>query len=840
MDKRLQECLDNTQFDYMAPFLWLHGESEELYISELHRIYESGIRSVCLESRTHEDFCREGWWKDVRRILDECKKLGMKLWILDDKHFPSGYANGIFVEKYKDLQPFGITEYHADVPGPVESGAVLAEHWVKPGEELLAVLACRHVPDSPLFTGEVLDITSGLSDGMVYFDLPEGLWRIAFLVKTRAGIAPYARCYSDKLNPEATRLYIEEVFESHYAHFKEDFGDTFLGFFADEPCFHNNTAISGDVDLGQPFLHLPWHQNVAEKLREAYGDGFYTKLPGLWFDFDNGLSQQIRLKYMDIVSRAFEEYYSRPVGQWCREHGVMFIGHIIEDNHRHAGTGYGPGHYFRAIGPMDMAGIDVVLHQIMPGLTECSNAGYVSYKHMLYNFANYYLAKLASSLAHFDPAKKGRAMCEIFGAYGWGEGTKMMKYLADHMLVRGINYFVPHAFSPKPDDPDCPPNFYDSGKNPQYPYFKDIMDYMNRCCHLLSDGEAEISCALLYDAEAHWMQTDFTPLEDCAKALYDHQIDYDIVPQDVLMELKGKYSLLIVPWPGCLMPHLEEKLQASGLRFVYAAKKGTDTGGRPSVSVEDLPAYFAQLGKRDVVCDREVPALKYRHYKRGGAHIYMFVSEDIHQPISVNVTLSAFAGGTYTEYDPMHNVAVKKTAEKEVPIVLEPYHSVMLFFGSFAGKAQEAKEIAVTEEIPLAPVFDIFVKKPEEEEYSFYKTTDTLFNITASDALPRFSGNMQYKASFRLEEAGAFLLNLGRVGETALVEVNGIPVGKAILPPYEFDISGAVRPGENTLCVTVSNTNVFRVRDEFSKYLLIEPSGLLGPLTLKKYRKQEE
>ena len=96
---------------------------------------------------------------------------------------------------------------------------------------------------------------------------------------------------------------------------------------------------------------------------------------------------------------------------------------------------------------------------------------------------------------------------------------------------------------------------------------------MNRCCHLLSDGEAEISCALLYDAEAHWMQTDFTPLEDCAKALYDHQIDYDIVPQDVLMELKGKYSLLIVPWPGCLMPHLEEKLQASGLRFVYAAKK---------------------------------------------------------------------------------------------------------------------------------------------------------------------------------------------------------------------------------------------------------------------------
>ena len=83
-------------------------------------------------------------------------------------------------------------------------------------------------------------------------------------------------------------------------------------------------------------------------------------------------------------------------------------------------------------------------------------------------FFHYYLGKLASSLAHIDEKKKGRAMCEIFGAYGWAEGTKIMKYLMDHMLVRGINYYVPHAFSPKPNDTDCSPNFYDTGKNPPY------------------------------------------------------------------------------------------------------------------------------------------------------------------------------------------------------------------------------------------------------------------------------------------------------------------------------------------------------------------------------------
>ena len=38
-------------------------------------------------------------------------------------------------------------------------------------------------------------------------------------------------------------------------------------------------------------------------------------------------------------------------------------------------------------------------------------------------------------------------MAEVFGAFGWHEGLREMKWIADHMLVRGINWFTPHAFS---------------------------------------------------------------------------------------------------------------------------------------------------------------------------------------------------------------------------------------------------------------------------------------------------------------------------------------------------------------------------------------------------------
>ena len=109
--KSLKDILNGTAGNYIAPFLWLHNEDDALIVKELHRIHDCGIGAVCIESRTHEEFCREDWWSDVRLILDTCKELGMKLWILDDKHFPSGYANGIY-EKEENKHVESGCDYH--------------------------------------------------------------------------------------------------------------------------------------------------------------------------------------------------------------------------------------------------------------------------------------------------------------------------------------------------------------------------------------------------------------------------------------------------------------------------------------------------------------------------------------------------------------------------------------------------------------------------------------------------------------------------------------------------------------------------------------------------------
>ena len=67
------------------------------------------------------------------------------------------------------------------------------------------------------------------------------------------------------------------------------------------------------------------------------------------------------------------------------------------------------------------------------------------------------------------------------------------------------------------------------------------------------------------------------------------------------------------------------------------------------------------------------------------------------------------------------------------------------------------------------------------------------------------------------------------MGETAEVFLNGEPVATRIVAPYDFDLTGLARDGENRLTIDVTNTLVYRMHDGFSAYHAIAPSGLIGP-----------
>lgn len=124
MNNQLKQILSGKWENHTIPFFWQTGEDHETLKTELEKIKESGISAVCLESRTHEHFAEEKWFEDFAFLLSEAKRLDMKVWLLDDKHFPTGYANGKIIEKYPEHRQLHIVERHIDVVGP-RKGTIL-------------------------------------------------------------------------------------------------------------------------------------------------------------------------------------------------------------------------------------------------------------------------------------------------------------------------------------------------------------------------------------------------------------------------------------------------------------------------------------------------------------------------------------------------------------------------------------------------------------------------------------------------------------------------------------------------------------------------------------------
>ena len=372
MEQRLIEVLQGRAANYILPFFWQHGESRELLEEGMEKIHDSGIGAVCVESRPHPDFAGEGWWRDLDVILAKAKELDMRVWVLDDAHFPSGFCNG----KITPDSPYGkvyLIKYGVDLVGPKKGRSVLV--MLEPGEELVAVTMGRRDREDANRLTEVYDLTDQVTaDGRVFVDVPDGLWCVHVIKTTRKGTG--RKNYINTIDHDAVRYFIDQVYEPHYTHYKDDFGKTFAGFFSDEPEIGNcGGEYVHDANIGKPNMKLPWSQTLKAQLKELWGVDFAVNLTALWTTPDTEPGQNrsglCRMQFADLAARLYGENFCGQIGDWCRAHGVEYIGHVIEDGGTHAHMGLGAGHYFHALWGQDMAGIDVVLQQIRPGLDDC-------------------------------------------------------------------------------------------------------------------------------------------------------------------------------------------------------------------------------------------------------------------------------------------------------------------------------------------------------------------------------------------------------------------------------------------------------------------------------------
>lgn len=853
MNQRLMEVLSGEEGNYLLPFFWMHEGYGGDITERVRRIYDSGCRAFCLESRPYEDFCGPNWWSDVEKIMEEAARLGMKVWILDDKHFPTGYANGLLKDKYPDRRRWFLREHHADLMGPVKGVSLLLPPQGRE-EELLEVCAYRRTGNQEELEGMPVLLTTD-SSGFLYWDVPEGCWRIFFIYKTRSGNEKGHEWYIDMLSRKSVQVLIEAVYEPHYACLGRYFGNTLAGFFSDEPsldCSHTGPwgqdAGFYYRTVGQPGVALPWNGEIAERMEKDGIEEPFAALPGLWYPVKER-SPYIRLAYMDAVTGLWEENFSRQLGNWCRSHGVEYIGHVIEDMNAHARLGCSGGHYFRALDGQDMSGIDIVLHQVMPGMAEYITGAALINGVADPEFFHYVLAQLGASKARLTPHMKGRAMCEVFGAYGWAEGAPFMKWLVDFLLIRGINHFVPHAFTDFYPDPDCPPHFHAGGNDPQYEGFSKLMRYTNRAAHVLSAASRSTPGAILYHAEAEWMDSRAMLLQKPAKMLYDAHIDFDIVTVDLLKEAEISdkkfyinglvHNFLVVP----AAPYLPEKFRREAERLHEQGVPVFFLGYPQDLEVK-FPIEVIQAEKlAETVLGRGLahnyrlgePLLRAANFQGGDYQYFMFFNESFAEIRNGSLTLPV--KGSYLRADLLNESYEKGyTQNGEISVTLAPGESLLLCFDSFREEYLEGLPVTSQEKEgkELFLNWEIFLREQGlKSDYRRQWQTQELFDITGPRGIRDFSGQMRYKSTFFQEGKAYHLLDLGDVGLTARVILNGRDLGLRICRPYRWDISAALMEGENTLEVIVANTLVHRLKDTLSCFLQIPPSGLQGPVVLR-------
>ncbi|HVS51395.1 MAG TPA: glycosyl hydrolase [Opitutaceae bacterium] len=254
-------------------------------------------------------YLSEEYFKLYASVIESGLKHGNPpLVFYDEWGYPSGIAGGLLYSKYPQFAAKSLEKVERDLAGPA---SVTLE--IPAGITLGAV---RMNLDSR----ELVDISEKISAGrQLACDVPAGRWKVmAFYLDPKASLGQGNKSgYVDYLDPEAVRAYIALSYQPHYDHLKQYFGSVLKITQYDEPAMH---SANGRM----------WTPRFNEYFERACGYSPMKFYPALWYDIGPPTAAA-RNALWGFRARLFSESYIKQLDDWCREHGLMFSGHLDQE-----------------------------------------------------------------------------------------------------------------------------------------------------------------------------------------------------------------------------------------------------------------------------------------------------------------------------------------------------------------------------------------------------------------------------------------------------------------------------------------------------------------------------
>lgn len=514
----------------------------EVIQRDLDTMRALGFRAVTVQAGFNMpfDYLSPEYFHFFSTFVAEAKKRDMRIWIVDDAGYPSGFAGGKFTTEAPELrmqalvvgQKFSVSrkaELHEAVkPDAVSAIAISADGAAQP------------IP---------------LANGKLDWAAPEGEWTVLVVEHqfrtspTRSDtnnnrVKDTTQSLEDYLSATATKQYLNFTHEQYKKYVGAEFGKTILGFRGDEPDY----SISG----------LPWTQTSFSRFEQIKGYdvrpfvGAFVQTPS---PHNPGVAvkltpEQIRARadYYDVFSQLFAENFFKPQGDWCAANHMEYQVHL---NHEEMEMQLvrSEGEFFRDFRNVQVPGIDAIWHQI--------------WKDTISDFP-----RLASSVSHVYG--KPRAFTETFAAYRPVPDLPMARYILDEQFVRGVNLVEAMHFPATANGPRPAPSYMG------LPGFSDLLIYVQRLSYLLSMGRPDATVALYLPSSSMWMGDTSADRAFVAteQMLSEHQIDFDIVSEDALArDLKAEkgsfrtlsgneYFTVILPGASVISEEAQQRLKS--------------------------------------------------------------------------------------------------------------------------------------------------------------------------------------------------------------------------------------------------------------------------------------
>jgi alpha-L-rhamnosidase len=681
------------------PYYGLNGAVNETVIQrDLDRMKTLGYQAVTVQAGYDMPFAylSPEYFTFFRTFVEEAKKRNMRVWIVDDAGYPSGFAGGKFTELKPELR--------------MQALVVAQKIPAATGEPVKTTVGAATVAVTAINADDGATVTIPVTNSTIAWTAPAGHWTVMVVEHqfktspTRSDTNPKrvkdgTQSLEDYLDPTATMQYLAFTHEQYKKAVGDEFGKTIMGFRGDEPDY----SISG----------LPWTPKFFERFTQIKGYDVRPFVAAFLQPRTTKLTDtQTRAKadYYDVFSQMFRDGFFKVQGDWCAANHLEYQVHLNHEEMEMDLT-RSEGEFLRDMQYVQVPGIDTIWHQI--------------WKDTISDFP-----RLAASASHVYGHP--RAFTESFAAYRPAPDVDMARYILNEQFVRGVN-LVETMYFPASSTAGAHSSSYMDG--PSYPA---LLSYVQRMSYLMSMGRPAASVALYLPSSSMWMgdaaaDTAFVSTE---RMLSERQIDFDIVNDDALAKdlIAGhgtletasgnRYGTVILPNISVLSQAALDRLRAvanGGGRVLFLGRTPSLISGRTfldahaakpadfswaSVASGELsptptppaqppaspptpqivPDAIAHAVSKavlapDVRLDTPSTALRYTRRQLKDADVYLFFNESAEE-FSHSVTVRS-AGRRVEQWDPQSGTitsvaATGRNGNMTIPLSLQPYETSVL------------------------------------------------------------------------------------------------------------------------------------------------------------------